>query len=570
MKRSKRIRILPEETVNKVAAGEVVERPAAALKELIENSLDAGAGQIDVALENAGRTLIRVRDDGEGMTHDEVLLAIERHSTSKISRVEDLAGIATFGFRGEALPSLAAVSRLQLTTRTRGEDEGTRVVIDCGRVRKVTPWGAPAGTEVEVRSLFRNVPARLKFLKSRATELSHCVSTATRLALANPSTGLHLAHGGRTLVRLAPAADFTARLTEHLGPEFFAHLLPFTAEAPPLSLRGFIARPGTGRAGSEYQQIFVNRRPVRDALLARAVREAGGEYFLKEKAPLSYFIWIDLPPADVDVNVHPTKREVRFRDPAGLRSLLRPALQQTLREDRLRAFRIPSPGAGDPAAREAPAPYDAGPSVAEQLPLRHSMAAGEEADYEPISSSGQLFATYLVSLRPDGLVLVDQHAAHERVLFERTLALLNSGSMQKLLHPLHLDLGAAEVEILEELLPELEKSGVEIQRFGARSFRLTGMPLELSEEGAAAFVRDLIERVRTGEATPAVPDFRRHLAAVIACHGSVRANQKLSPEEARSLLRDLFRTGDPAHCPHGRPTFIRLEREEIEKRFKRS
>jgi DNA mismatch repair protein MutL len=198
------------------------------------------------------------------------------------------------------------------------------------------------------------------------------------------------------------------------------------------------------------------------------------------------------------------------------------------------------------------------------------MPSGEDAVHEPISSSGQLFATYLVSLRPDGLVLVDQHAAHERVLFERTLELLDKGSMQKLLHPLHLDLSSAEVEILEELLPELEKSGVEIQRFGARSFRLTGMPLELTEQGAADFVRGLIERVRTGETTPSVPDFRRHIAAVIACHGSVRANQKLGPEEARSLLRDLFRTGDPAHCPHGRPTFIRLEREEIEKRFKRT
>jgi DNA mismatch repair protein MutL len=345
VKRSERIRILPEETVNKVAAGEVVERPAAALKELIENSLDAGAGQIDVALEDAGRTLIRVRDDGEGMTHDEVLLALERHSTSKISRVEDLGSIATFGFRGEALPSLAAVSRMQLTTRTRSDHEGTRVVINCGRVLKVTPWGAPSGTEVEVRSLFRNVPARLKFLKSRATELSHCVSTATRLALANPSTGLHLSHGGRTLVRLAPAADFSARLVEHLGQEFFAHLLPFAAEAPPLSLRGFIARPGTARAGSDYQQIFVNHRPVRDALLARAVRESGGEYFLKEKAPLSYFIWIDVPAAEVDVNVHPTKREVRFRDPAALRSLLRSVLQPTLRKDRLRGARFLRNGA---------------------------------------------------------------------------------------------------------------------------------------------------------------------------------------------------------------------------------
>jgi len=571
MKSSERIRILPEETVNQVAAGEVVERPAAALKELLENSLDAGATQIDVALEQAGRTLIQVRDDGTGMSHDEVLLALERHSTSKIRHVEDLERISTFGFRGEALPSLAAVSRMRITTRQREAEGGTAVQINAGKVSRVAPCGAPPGTEIELRSLFRNTPARLKFLKTRATELSHCVSAATRLALANPSTGMHLVHGGRTLLRLPPAAGIPERLRAYLGPDYFGALLSFAAETPQLSVDGFVAPPGSGRPGPDNQQVFVNRRPVRDPFLTRIVREAGGDYFHREKGPISYFIWINIPPDQVDVNVHPTKREVRFRDPGPLRSLLRSALQSTLREDRLQAFESSASASPGTSAAERPPAFAPGGASSDQLPLPGRPSRDTETGLLPAASPpGQLFSTYLVCLRPDGLVLVDQHAAHERVMYERTLKSLRRESMQQLLHPFHLDLDPAEAELLEGLLPELEKFGIDIGRLSPRSFRVTGIPFRLSEEEASAFIRDIVGRVRRGETAPSVPEFRKHLAASIACHGSVRARQKLSAREADALLKDLFLAEDPAHCPHGRPTFIRIDRDEIEKRFRRT
>jgi DNA mismatch repair protein MutL len=348
-------------------------------------------------------------------------------------------------------------------------------------------------------------------------------------------------------------------------------LLPFSAEEPQLSVNGFVAPPGAGRPGPDNQQLFVNRRPVRDPFLTRLVREAGGDYFLRDKGPISYFIWIEVPPDQVDVNVHPTKREVRFRELRRLRSLLGASLQSSLREDRLRTFRSAAAPLRGTSAAESPPSFEPGGLSVDQLSLTAPSSPETEADLLPAaSSSGQLFSTYLVCLRPDGLVLVDQHAAHERVVYERTLKSLQRERMQKLLHPFHLDLDPAEAELLEELLPELEKFGIEIGRFSHRSFRVTGIPFQLSEEEAAAFVRDIVGRVRRGETAPSVPEFRKDLAASVACHGSVRARQKLNAEEAAALLRDLYLAYDPAHCPHGRPTFIRIDRDEIEKRFKRT
>jgi len=571
MPHSDRIRILPDEVVNKVAAGEVVERPAAALKELLENSLDAGASHLEVKLERAGRSLIRIRDDGAGMSHDEVLLALERHSTSKITGLEDLDGIRTFGFRGEALPSLAAVSKMQITTRSEAEKEGTRVLIDGGRVLKVTPWGAPVGTEVEIRHLFRNVPARLKFLRSNATELSHCVGVATRLALANPAVDFLFRHGEKVLLRLPAASDRGGRIRSYLGPDFFNDLLPFRREGGGFAVRGFIARPGTGRPGGDYQVFFVNGRPVRDFLLLKGIKNSCRDYFIKEREPLSFYIWIDVHPREVDVNVHPTKREVRFRDLPPLLSLLDKALRETLKEDRISWYRSsPSSAAGTEVREEGPV-FSRGSTVEGQLPL--TAAPSDRAEnYESLAASppGQLFSTYLVTTRPEGLVIVDQHAAHERILYEKILASLEKCASQRLLHPPVLDLSPAEVEVLEELLSKIAAFGIEVEPFGPRSYRVTALPPELPEERAGDFIRELIDRARSGEAAPAVEDFRHHLAAVAACHSSVRARERLTPLEAKRLLDDLFRARDPAHCPHGRPTFIRLDRSEIEKRFKRT
>ncbi len=579
-----RIRILPEETVNRVAAGEVVERPAAALKELLENAVDAGARRVEIDLEGAGRRLIRVADDGAGMAHDDALLALERHATSKIGSVEDLERVGTYGFRGEALPSIAAVSRLRLTTRARGEEGATRIEVDAGRVLRVAPCGAPEGTEVEVRDLFRSVPARLKFLRTDATELGHCLGVATRLALARTSLALTLRHGSRPLLRLPPAGDAAQRLRDLHGAEFVAGLVPVRAAAGGVSVEGFVSRPGAARPGAEYQQLFVNARPVREPLLAQGIREASRDWFEQEKAGPSYFLWIDLPAGEVDVNVHPTKREVRFRDLAAVRRLVAGAIADALREDRSGWLRSLPPGPGaQPVAAPAPppgpghslggdgaAPYAAGSAAPPALPFAPPAGAPRAAAAPEGPLAGQLFETYLVTLLPDRLVLTDQHAAHERILYERILAREGAGASQLLLEPVPLELSAGEGDALEAVRADLAALGVEAEPIGPRAWRIRSLPPELPAGEAEAFVRELLAAARDGEAPAGVPAFRHRAAALLACHGAVRAARRLSPAEAAALLADLARTGNPGCCPHGRPTAVTIDRAEIERRFKRT
>ncbi len=577
-----RIRILPEETINRVAAGEVVERPAAALKELLENSIDAGATQINVELARAGQGLIRVGDDGSGMSRDDLLLAIERHATSKIAAVEDLAGVATFGFRGEALPSIAAVSRLRIETRERGAPDGTRLEADGGRILRVAPCGCPEGTLIEVRDLFHSVPARLKFLRSEATELGHCLQVAARLALACPGSGICVRHGERDLLRLAPARDAGSRLREHLGREFFAGLLPVRGAGAACAVSGFVSRPGAGRPGAEYQQLFVNGRPVRDPLLAQGLREACRDHVLQEKTGLSYFLWLTLPAASVDVNVHPTKREVRFRDPGAVRAIVGAALREALRTDsalRVPAFETrsadtnPAPEPPLSAATTTAEPASAGeyavtPARQPQLPLEPERP--EVAPAALGTDSLQLFGTYIVCSSPDGLVLVDQHAAHERILYERFLARSAGGASQRLLVPVLFDTAPGEEETLETLRPTLDALGVVIEPIGPRAWRVLALPAELDAAGAVAFVRELLALALAGETPARIEDFRHRAAAVLACHTAIRANQRLGARAIAALLLELARTGNPGACPHGRPTSITIDHDEIRRRFKRT
>ncbi|MHB8837161.1 MAG: DNA mismatch repair endonuclease MutL [Candidatus Methylomirabilia bacterium] len=581
---SNRVRILPEETINRVAAGEVVERPAAALKELLENGIDAGAVQIAVDLARAGKGLIRVGDDGCGMSRDDLLLAIERHATSKIAAVEDLAGVATYGFRGEALPSIAAVSRLTIETRERGAPDGTRLEADGGRILRVAPCGCPEGTLVEVRDLFHTVPARLKFLRTEATELGHCIQVASRLALACPGVGLAVRHGERDLLRLAPAPDAGARLRDHVGREFFAGLVPVRGAGEACSVSGFVSRPGAGRPGAEYQQIFVNGRPVRDPLLAQGLREACRDHFLQEKSGVSYFLWLNLPAERVDVNVHPTKREVRLRDPGAVRAIVGTALREALRADS--AVRVPvfaprfADGPPPPASLSAAAPattsaepsvagdYAVTPGVQARLPLGPEQSAPGPAALAP--DSLQLFGTFIVRATNEGLVLVDQHAAHERILYERFLARPASGAAQHLLEPVIFDTAPGEEDRLEALRPALETLGVVIEPIGPRAWRLLALPAELDAAGAVAFVREMSALALAGESPARVEDFRHRAAALLACHTAVRANQHLGPGGIAALLTDLARTGTPGACPHGRPTSITIDRDEIQRRFKRT
>jgi DNA mismatch repair protein MutL len=584
-----RIRVLSEETVNRVAAGEVVERPAAALKELLENAVDAGAANVSVELERAGRGAIRVIDDGAGMGHDDLLLALERHATSKITAVEDLSHVASYGFRGEALPSIASVSRLRLRTRERGAAGGWQLVADGGRILAVEPCGCPEGTDVEVRELFHTVPARLKFLRTEATELGHCLQVTSRLALARPRVGFALRHGGRELLRLAPAADVAARLRAWLDPGFFAGLVPLRGAAGEIAVDGFVSRPGAGRPGAEHQQLFVNARPVRDPQLAQGVREACRDHFLQEAA-LSYYLWITLPPAAVDVNVHPTKREVRFRDLAAVRAVVAEALRAALRADRAAALPRPAapwaaapaeaaPAAG-PAATLPPAPtaaaLSAEPGAAAayrpESPRQPTLAfAGTPGAPTPASRGpALLFGTYLVCPGPGGLALVDQHAAHERILYERVLARAAGAASQQLLEPLLLECTAAEEPALAALRPALDDLGVVIEPFGPRSWRVRALPPELPAAEAANFVRELASLGLDDAGAPRVEEFRHRAAALLACHAAVRANQRLDPAEVDALLADLARCDNPGACPHGRPTTVTIDRAEIERRFKRT
>jgi DNA mismatch repair protein MutL len=578
-----RIRILTEETVNRVAAGEVVERPAAALKELLENSIDAGASRIEVELTRAGQGLIRVGDDGSGMSRDDVLLALERHATSKIASVEDLSAVATFGFRGEALPSIASVSRLRVETRERGAPEGTRLEADGGRVLRVTPCGYPEGTLVEVRDLFHSVPARLRFLRSEGTELGHCLQVAARLALACPGVGITVRHGERDLLRLAPATSVGARLREHLGRDFFAGLIPVRGAGDFCSVEGFVSRPGAGRPGAEYQQLFVNGRPVRDPLLAQGLREACRDHFLQEKNGVSYFLWLSLPAGRVDVNVHPTKREVRFRDPASVRAVVGAALREALRADR--AAGVPSGGfqradhfltppasaiadAAERAAEGAGRSYTADAGRQTRLPLAPHQA---DAPVLPVSSAvAQLFGTYLVCPGAEGLVLVDQHAAHERILYERFLARAAGGGSQQLLEPIVFEPAPDEEEALDSLRPALAAVGVLVEPIGPRSWRVLALPTELNAGEALGYVREMLALALEGGAPARVEEFTHRAAALLACHTAIRAHQRLEAREVAALLSDLARTENPGACPHGRPTSITIDRDEIERRFKRT
>lgn len=585
MQASSRIRVLSEETVNRVAAGEVVERPAAALKELLENSIDAGATQVVVELARAGSSLIRVGDDGRGMGQDDLVLALERHATSKIVSVQDLSRVATFGFRGEALPSIAAVSRLRIETRERGSPSGWLLEADGGRIQRVVPCGCPEGTLIEVRDLFHSVPARLKFLRSGPTELAHCLQVAVRLALACPALGMRLSHGGRELLHLTRSADAGGRLREHLGREFFAGMVPVRGGGPGCAVAGFVSRPGAGRPGADYQHLFVNGRPVRDPLLAQGLREALRDHFLQEKNGAAYFLWLTLPTDSVDVNVHPTKREVRFRDPREVLGVVAAALREALRGDQ--ELGLPPPLAVSarrdadtplpPARLEPPLaaaePRDAGgytPTDALQTALDLATAPAAPALAQADHDHSQVLGTYIICPTTAGLVLVDQHAAHERILYERLLSRPRPAASQRLLEPILFPTAPGEESVLETLRPEFADLGVEVEAIGPRSWRVLALPVELPPADAVGFIREIAALALEGSSPGLVEQFRHRAAALLACHSAIRANQRLAPAEIAQLLGDLSRTANPGACPHGRPTSIAIDRAEIERRFRRT
>jgi len=602
------VRQLSEGIVNRIAAGEVVERPASVIKELVENALDAGATRVEVVTDGGGRRLIRVSDDGGGMTREDLALAVERHATSKLPD-DNLLDIRTLGFRGEALPSIGAVAHLAIATRHASEPHGWTITVDGGRKGEVKPAALGEGTRVDVRDLFYATPARLKFLKSDRSEGEAIREVVRRLAMSRPDVAFTLAGEERAPVTWAAAlpgaSGRLARLSDILGTEFRANAVEVGGGHGTVKIEGFAALPTLSRANSLGQYLFVNDRPVRDKLLIGVVRAAYADYLPRDRHPI-VALFVTLDPREVDVNVHPAKAEVRFRDGGLVRSLLIRALQEALSREGQRAattggsatiaaFRpaaLPRRGGWDwrhsPArpidprgvptaarsyaasglAEAAQAAFDVGGPVAD---ARIDVAEPDLLDRPLGAARAQVHETYIVAQTREGIVIVDQHAAHERIVYERLkAALANAGiARQILLIPEIVELDAADVERLIARAEELARYGLAIERFGPGAVAVRETPSLLGEIDAGRLVRDLAEHM--AEWDEALPLERRlmHVAATMACYGSVRAGRRLKGEEMNALLREMEATPNSGQCNHGRPTYVELKLTDIERLFGR-
>jgi len=610
------VRQLSEAIVNRIAAGEVVERPASVVKELVENAIDAGAKRLDILTDGGGRRLIRVTDDGDGMTRADLALAIERHATSKLAD-DDLVAIRTLGFRGEALPSIGAAARLTIATRHADETHAWAIEVDAGRKSDVKPAALGQGTRVDVRDLFYATPARLKFLKSDRTEAEAVRDVVRRLAMSRPDVAFTLSGEDRAPLHFAAVLADTAgrlvRLGDVLGTEFRANAVEVMAEREGVRIEGFAALPTLTRANSLGQYLFVNGRPVRDKLLLGAVRAAYADYLPRDRHPL-LALFVSLPAAEVDVNVHPAKAEVRFRNAGLVRALIVHALKSALAREATRAattggaatiaafhgaqrggrpgalWRNSGNGRRDIGAAFAPlhggfaAPAQSQFAVgAPAADLRNDFEGGAAERSEAQSGDGalpdhplgaaraQVHDTYIVAQTEDGLVVVDQHAAHERIVYERLKeAIAKTGvPRQILLIPEIVELDEADVDRLVSHAEELSRYGLAIEAFGPGAVALRETPALLGEIDGAGLVRDLAEHM--GEWDETLPLERRlmQVASSMACHGSVRAGRRLKPEEMNALLREMERTPNSGQCNHGRPTYVELKLSDIERLFGR-
>ncbi len=599
------IRHLPETLINQIAAGEVIERPAAAVKELVENSIDAGSSRIEVFIRDGGASLIAITDDGSGMTADDLTIAVERHATSKLPD-DDLVNIGSLGFRGEALPSIGAVSRLTITSRPKKGGDAHAITVDAGKKSKPAPAAFPAGTKVEVRDLFYATPARLKFMKSPRTETQNVRDVVERLAMAYPDIHFRLTVDDKESLDL-PAAPGDlyerrlARLQQIMGREFAENALRIEAEREGIRLSGYASLPTLNRGTNQHQYFFVNGRPVKDRLLIGAVRGAYMDFLAHDRHPM-LCLFVDLPPESVDVNVHPAKAEVRFQDSALVRGLivggLKHAIAQaghrastSVADQTLQSFQAPQTAprwdgqygqpsfSGSAALRETPnaayyhasagnLAFDTAPSARPHL---QAVPVEEPVDYPLGAACAQLHETYIVAQTKDGLVLVDQHAAHERLVYEDMKKALNSGGIarQPLLLPEVVEMDATSAERLLSRAAQLAELGLVIEPFGPGAVVVQETPALLGAMNIRKMVLDLADDIAAFGETMSLKEKLEEVCSTMACHGSVRAGRRLNLDEMNALLRQMECTPHSGQCNHGRPTYVELKLSDIEKLFGR-
>ncbi len=576
------IRRLPEHLVNRIAAGEVVERPGSALKELVENAIDAGATRIAVSLAQGGIGRIEVADDGAGMARDEIALALERHATSKLPG-DSIDQVATLGFRGEALPSIASVGRVTIESRVRGEDGWSRIV-DNGKLEGEGPAALPPGTRVTVEQLFARVPARRKFLRSERSEYGACLDVVKRLAMARPDIGFTLEHEGRRTLAVQPGQDRPARVAALTDRELVENSLAIDYARGAARLGGVAGLPTFNRGVADHQYLFVNGRPVKDRLLIGAVRAAYQDLLARDRHPV-LALFIELPGEEVDVNVHPAKTEVRFRDPGAIRGLIVGGLRHALDEAGHRSAQRPSNSAlgnWQPEPMRSPSfpmPMRGQSSVWDQhqpyAPQARAEAAVEavpQARSFPLGvARGQVAATYIVAEAEDGLVLVDQHAAHERLVLERMGKAMADGGVarQALLLPEVVELDEPACDRIEARIAELAEMGLEVERFGPRAILVRATPAMLGAGDVKGLIADLADELAAFDSALSLKERIDLVAATMACHGSVRAGRLLSVAEMNALLREMEVTPHSGQCNHGRPTWVKLAHGDIEKLFGR-
>ncbi|MBK8094756.1 MAG: DNA mismatch repair endonuclease MutL [Verrucomicrobiaceae bacterium] len=600
-----KIRILPDALASQVAAGEVVERPAAVVRELVENSLDAGASHIEIHAQRGGMAMLKIVDDGSGMDREDAMLSLERHATSKIRTKDDLAAIMTFGFRGEAVPSIASVSRFRLATRERDALVGTEVEVNGGKLIEVRDHGGAGGTTIEVRSLFFNVPARRKFLRTEPTEFSHVEQQVMLHAIANPHVAFTLTHNGAPVFHLPATRDLLQRIRGLMGDELASRLLKVDQQTHHgITISGYIGGPGMSRSNRQQQITYLNGRPIESASISYGLREGYHTALMKGQYPVT-FLFIQMDAHAYDVNVHPAKKEVRFHDGNSVRDAIARAISRTLEtanklptghapkrpepisatephtepaEPKQEVFRLPVTPSSAPLKRDFSPPPEpelpkavSRPEVAPAPPLPAVEKSEPKSEMPEFRIIGVLQKLYVLMESREGLVMMDQHAAHERVNFEKFRRALETGGVpcQRLLMPITLQTTPRDADLLKQNLPSLSKLGIEIDAFGPNTFKVEAVPAFLKTDDPAAWLDGVIEELRSISSKTSSLRLSEDAIATTACRASVKSNDILSIPELQALLKDLFACEMPYCCPHGRPTLVQIGTAELERKFGR-